>query len=1762
MCGDGPEDSHIIYALADRAEDENLHLKAQYEQIQKSLEESAMEMEKMTDEYNKMKIAIQQADSMTDMLKKERDHAKLQVRELTDKLDSMAEENDPIMAAVSAKVEEWKRVLSGKDEEIRVYQQMILDLKDKLRSSQLDLDKSGIIALQQAAQERENQNTILKEQLKQYTEEMEKNILLIEELKKSTKTDRGLSSAKQQRKLEQLESKLEAAENRALEAERLANLAEADAEQKDKELIETSNYLRLTGVDGLDAAITEIKEGKNIIKLRDCEIEALTKEINQLEMRIGDLLDENEDFRERLGLEPKHEVDLTEFRRTKELKQRHYKAENQVLTKELERLEEERLELKKQVRCLVKERGDSEIMQSHDIKWLQQSDSLLNEEERPSRTMLLPLQQSTTYISEESKHKIEHLKKELANKDREMELQKTQFQARLEELSKGKRDLEAILKDVVQAMKINHEAPLSALSVETLADVIDVKNLGGVSDADSYLQSQIQQLLGRNELLGKELKSAQEEAERSNVQLARAKEKVTQLEGKVERSKSGGNQLPFQPLPLPEGLEPSSTAIISSLNEYAVRLIQEVKNQEESNKILMAELEKCKEKFAVVSHQQGLLYKEYLSEKAEWQKEKETFAEIKNQLEEQKEVNTVSLQQYKVLLDTLEKDPEEIRRVLSECFRKLTVLQVNEKKLTWRYTTLLEQEQHLRKENSKLRDESSQMQVSVTQRIGYLHRYKEMAAYKIAALQKAMDDTVPSSDLERANKQYTELTVKYRDLLQRDDRLIQRTNNLEHMKEGESIMDKTEKALANTELVSAARHITTLEMKELNERQRAEHAHQMYEHIRNSLRQVEERNSELEAKFAELTKINADAQKMERELRDELAASISKAVSDADRARIAKLEKTETELRVEVSKLREVSDVAVMQVSALEARYQSNQKEVEILRRQVHDFQLQSDENALIAKLHQHIVALQLSESDALAKLKAATSHIQQLDANKLRAEQQLDASERALFLARQESTNRTKHLRQTIHSLRRQFAGALPLSQQERFSVTMMNLQEDRAKAQEEKRKAEEERRGAEGRTEELELKLHGLEELVSTLKDAKGAQKITEWHKKMEEARLQELRKGRELLVQKQEIKYLKSLVEELQATIRSLEEDSVQMNMLQEERQLAWDQREVELERQLDHYEKHQYDILSRASKLEESTGAVPDPSLPVAVQLECALQKIQEHLRTILDTQAACRSLDKKLKEKEAALWNAEQNILSRDKVINELCLRLPSSVNREGFLADLAKHEEGQTASQSTLKITHQTIKDLQGRLDQKEQVLKKYQNQLAQVGQVRSVQHEDGGILHSSVGLVGKLHGVQRWFHDDAAVPQDEPLKLEECHAAQMKALTGETETQRNHMAQMEKEMMALQTDLQTQKEANVRSPTNTMKNLVEQLKSQLSQKEKQLKALGKAMLKLRAEMVSAAEQQLITSAAQQEQNLNIQMLIDKHTKELKAQLQELNEELDTAKESAKTARSQENALKDEVERLNQDIQQKQKSQRRLQADKDAKEQEIQELKQQIKRFSTALQNRPAQDVSQPAIENLQRKIKRLESDLEKKEIKIIQDDKSREGFVRWDESKKWQTKLEKMKNLLKEKEREIESLSKQLATLKDVYARLEKEKTVLQKKARGITAEQVVGARAFEIQNEMEDLRKKNAELETELLNIKQHQALPRDTAMETLTLRNHCLEERLHALEKEAFKEPVSRPSMKVEFCHPLVESHIVKSRDVLLFLLDFKFCVQLHH
>ena len=65
------------------------------------------------------------------------------------------------------------------------------------------------------------------------------------------------------------------------------------------------------------------------------------------------------------------------------------------------------------------------------------------------------------------------------------------------------------------------------------------------------------------------------------------------------------------------------------------------------------------------------------------------------------------------------------------------------------------------------------------------------------------------------------------------------------------------KDLKNSEILSISKKMTTLEMKELNGRQRAEHAVRMYDMQKQQLRDIEDRNFELEQKFSEVSIIKA-----------------------------------------------------------------------------------------------------------------------------------------------------------------------------------------------------------------------------------------------------------------------------------------------------------------------------------------------------------------------------------------------------------------------------------------------------------------------------------------------------------------------------------------------------------------------------------------------------------------------------------------------------------------------------------------------------------------------------------------------------------------------------------------------------------------------------------------------------------------------------------------------------------------------------------------
>lgn len=1815
----------------------NDELEERINNIQKELEDSTEEMNKMTDEYTKLKTILQQSDLIIDDMRKERDALRAQVQDLRMQFSTKTDTDDQIMVAVNAKVEEWKAILAAKEIELEQYKSLVEELKQQVAGLQLDADKTSLAMLQQAVAEKDEKIEMLGKELEKASKEMHGVASYAEEVK--ALSEKGVPSAYQQKRIKELNSTLQREQVEGLQVKERMIMAEEAAAAKDKQLNDLlarmMQYER--GEYGLSEAVQEIKDCKAQIRIRDQNIEDLTSQVNNLEIEVNDAEMENEELRERLGMDPKEKLDIEVVRHKKKVKAEQAVALNRALNKEVERLEEERLQLKRQLRKQAMHRGARAVelgITAEDLIMTEGEDV----ESSPRRLPRVVVSDSDTTIAlnkrlegevEKNEQQIEKYRSNM----KKIESENKELKDENKQLEVGMREILAQLREHSQQGEEGNKL-VQVPALEKLMAMIESRNAIGQYDTTLQLKAQIQHLSGRNEEIRHELHNAREETAKAIMQVERKNTKIEDLEKEVLVLKEiGEGVVKLQPMPLPQGMTPSSTDIIASLNEHLVQVLQELSLKEQLLEKMEKDLDLFKRKFSVILHQKGLLYADYLREKEKWDEARRAIEEEKASTELAREHDKIRLLEFERLLDTLDKDDDRQKKRLGEMTRKITVLRVNEKSLSRRYTAMQEVEAALRKENKKYRNDVVAMETAISERLGYLQRHKEMSTYKISVLQQALDDSVPASELEAANKQYNELTAKYRDIIQRENSLVARSAIVDSLEADKKALEETEAELKKEmtslkernhsleqmlndllskeggegetgtssvrqeEIDRISRKLATLEMKELNERERADHATRKYDQLQNLIKQLEERNVELEQKFAEISKVNLDSQRIERQLREELSNSVTQETHTAVTRRLQSLEESESKLKVEVSRLKEVADVASHQTEAIKSQQESQDRELTSLRKQLYDMQMESDDKTIIGKLHHHIVALQVSEGTAVRKLEAATQKLLRQEAYALRLEQKIDEKEQALYHAKMEARNKAKFLKRTIQDLRRQYSGALPLIKQEKFAETMRMLHEDKSTLQKELRKAKSDRELAEDKLVELKLQHDGLQELMATLKDGKGAAKVTEWHAKMGEIRLQDLKLNRTISRLQEELKYLQNIVKMHERTISDLEDENVQMSKEHEDRQLIWEQREVELERAIDKLEKQQEELADAATKFDEATGSMPDPNLPVANQLEMAISKIKEHIRIIVGTREENKQLKKKYSELDLAFKQSEERLTQKDKLINELRLRLPLSERDE--ITSEAKKAAGLTEenyeSKRALKVAQATVSSLQQMLARKEESLAKYQEMLKEAREEAKAQSEQHKVEIQL--LQDRLHlesdetfRRRKSFHMDSVSGEGPPVpthkqlsrlsELEEMvaeqdnalavaaekykksrneinalkkeheeqvnnlkqqmarkdeeHASELKKLTSDKMERDDRIMEQSKEIEVLKDELEAAKEAAQRAPSKTLKHLVERLRNQLALKEKQQKSLSQALLQLRADMVSTAEENVQAHARRAEQQANVQHIVDKETTGLQGRVEELQERMEKLKKELKKQRDKETTFLDEKDKLKQDLSKKDAA--LLKLGRELKDLEtVQEQLEKKEQELRSEKNTHAEEHLE--LEKLRDKVKVLQDKLKQQKAKsaeegvdghgtekpvveeVIKEDRAAvvsEGVARWEDNKKWQQKVETLRGKLAEKAREQEKAEKTITMLREAVNRAERDKAGLHSRLKS-SLKGGVGEPPLATNEVVQDLKHSIFKLEEENQELRRQKVLGHDKQMEALELRNRQQREYIDALERD---------------------------------------------
>ncbi len=176
--------------------------------------------------------------------------------------------------------------------------------------------------------------------------------------------------------------------------------------------------------------------------------------------------------------------------------------------------------------------------------------------------------------------------------------------------------------------------------------LLEVEGSGGDVALVLQLKSQLSEQLGQNEVLNQQLQHVEAESRHALRELERKQcelESLTKELVVLKKQQSG-----FQAVPLPGGMTPSSGDIITNLNEQLLHALHQLHSREDALEEANAALERLQRKFAVIIHQQGVLYQEYKEGRSKWEEDGKCAKQEKEKLLMEREEDKLKIKQLEV----------------------------------------------------------------------------------------------------------------------------------------------------------------------------------------------------------------------------------------------------------------------------------------------------------------------------------------------------------------------------------------------------------------------------------------------------------------------------------------------------------------------------------------------------------------------------------------------------------------------------------------------------------------------------------------------------------------------------------------------------------------------------------------------------------------------------------------------------------------------------------------------------------------------------------------------------------------------------------------------------------------------------------------------------------------------------------------------------------------------------------------------------------
>lgn len=176
--------------------------------------------------------------------------------------------------------------------------------------------------------------------------------------------------------------------------------------------------------------------------------------------------------------------------------------------------------------------------------------------------------------------------------------------------------------------------------------LLEVEGSGSDVTLVLQLKSQLSEMVGQRELLTQQVQRTEAESRRALRELERNQCETDALNRELSALKK--LQSGFRPLSLPDGMTPTSSDVITSLNEQLLHSLHQLHSREAALEEAREALERLQRKFAVIIHQQGVLYMEYEEGRGKWEEEGKRDKHEREKMFAEREKDKIKIQELEV----------------------------------------------------------------------------------------------------------------------------------------------------------------------------------------------------------------------------------------------------------------------------------------------------------------------------------------------------------------------------------------------------------------------------------------------------------------------------------------------------------------------------------------------------------------------------------------------------------------------------------------------------------------------------------------------------------------------------------------------------------------------------------------------------------------------------------------------------------------------------------------------------------------------------------------------------------------------------------------------------------------------------------------------------------------------------------------------------------------------------------------------------------